>query len=462
MKLSRLALVAFLAAGLLPAAAPAQSAANRSKVVLAAPRADAASKAAAVLPPLAYSVEVNYVRSYAPPGGGQSGTLVLNQAHSFNVTVVATNQHNNNVTGAGVALPQTDTFGYFSLPTLTDNPSNPEVFVKILDGRGINGSYWVFYGHLTDLIYDLTVTDNVTHISRTYHKNAGNEPGGFDTGSFRAASVATTITKAAPGALPDAYVRTSVDISNNTNVDGVTATMQYCYATAGAFQGCTPKRLVSLGHYDVFHQDDIVGYLGSLGDLPSSAVQDSLGTLLVAFENIPSKNGWEGTVTASTYNRVSEVDPLRGTVGCGQVTSLFFESATSSLVGTARDTVPSPSLQAGSLGSTLGIVNTDAIPQTPSPATVTVDVTLYDAATGARVGNQLTLSDIAPGEVRLINDLFAQASVPTNVTSVLVFADTRNTTPIAPTIEGFILTQDTDSGDTRFHELKCVAGCPTY
>ena len=93
---------------------------------------------------------------------------------------------------------------------------------------------------------------------------------------------------------------------------------------------------------------------------------------------------------------------------------------------------------------------------------VTVDVTLYDKATGQPVGNQVTLTDIAPGEVRLINDLFSQAAVPTNVSSALVFADTRNTTGSAPTIEGFLLTQDTDSGDTRFHELKCVAGCATY
>ena len=456
MKLSRIALVASFAAALVSAAASAQSVAARSRIVRVAPKGDAAPKAAAV--DQQYSVEVPYVRSYAPPGGGQSGTLVLNQSHSFTITLLATNQHNNNVTGAGVALPQTDTFGYFSLPTLTDNPSNPEVFVKILDGRGINGSFWVFYGHLTDLIYDLTVTDNVTGVSKTYHKNAGNEPGGFDTESFPAASVTTTNTKAAPGALPDAYVRTSIDISNNTTLDGVTALMQYCYSTAGIFQ-CTPERSLSLAHYDSFHQDDIVGYLGSLGDLAPGAVQDSIGTLLVTFHNLPSRQGWEGTVTASTYNRVSEVDPLRGTVGCGQVASLFFESATTSIVGTAHDTVPAPSLQAGSLGSTLGIHNTDAL---GTKALVTVDVTLYDPSTGQPVGSQITLTDIEPGEVRLINDLFTQAAVPTTVSSVIVFADTRNTTPNAPTIEGFLLTQDTDSGDTRYHELKCAAGCAPF
>ena len=84
-------------------------------------------------------MEVPYVQSFAPSDGGQSQTLTLNSAHPFTITLVATDQHNNNVTGNGVALPQTDTFGYFSLPSITSNPSNPEVFVKILDGRAING-----------------------------------------------------------------------------------------------------------------------------------------------------------------------------------------------------------------------------------------------------------------------------------------------------------------------------------
>ncbi len=455
MTLSRLALVAALVAGIAPAAArAAQPAAPRNKVARVAPKGESTTKAAAA--GQTYSVEVPYVRAFAPPGGGQSGTLVLNQAHSFNITLLATDQHHNNVTGAGVSLPQTDTFGYFSLPTLTNNPSNPEVFVKILDGLVVNGNYWVFYGHLTDLIYDLTVHDNVTGTTKTYHKNAGNEPGGFDTTSFPAASVTTTATKAAPGALPDAYVRTSVDISNNTTTDGVGAVLQYCYAVNDVFQGCTEALLIPLAHLDSFHSDDIVSYLGSQGRLAPGADQNALGTLLVTFQNLPSGQGWEGTVTASTYNRVSEVDPLRGTVGCGQVASLFFESATTSLVGTAHDTVPAPSAQAGSLGATLGIHNTDAL---GTRALVTVDVNLYDAATGAPVGNQITLADIQPGEVRLVNDLFSQAAVPTNVTSVLVFADTRNTTPNAPTIEGFILTQDTNNGDTRYQELKCTAGC---
>ena len=459
MKFSRQTLATALAIASLAAAALGEESATspRGPVGRLPLRNGAQTKATSAT--ASYSVEVPYVQSFTPSDGGQGDSLVLNSAHSFTITLVATDQHHNNVTGNGVALPQTDTFGYFSLPSLTQNPSNPEVFVKILDGTALNGHYWVFYGHLTDLIYDMTVTDNVTHQSMTYHKDAGNEPGGFDTSTFPSAGEQSPITKATRATTvisPDSSLRTSVDISNNTSTDGVSATLQYCYSSAGAFVGCSDAVSVPLGHFDNFHQDDVVAYLATLGKVPQSAVDDSFGTLLVTFFDLPSLQGWEGTVSANTYNRVSEVDPLRGTVGCGVAASLFFESATATVVGTARDTAPAPSAQAGSIQSSLGIHNTDAKGTGDS---VDVDVTLYDPNTGAQVGNSVPLTGIAPGELRIVDDLFSAAGVPTNVSQAIVFADTRNTSANAATIEGFILDQDTDSLDTRYHEMKCAAGC---
>jgi PKD repeat protein len=134
-------------------------------------------------------------------------TLQLNNRgnHRFSVKLTATDQRTGR-TGPGQAIPQSDLFGFFSLPALTSNPGNPEVFVKILDGTSINGEFWVFYGHLTDLVYDLTVTEVATGIAKTYHKDAGNSPGGFDTSGFHAATptpVATaTPTPPSPTATP--------------------------------------------------------------------------------------------------------------------------------------------------------------------------------------------------------------------------------------------------------------------
>jgi hypothetical protein len=130
-------------------------------------------------------------------------TLQLNNKgnHPFTVTLTATDQRTGH-TGSGQAIPQSDLFGFFSIPALTSNPENPEVFVKILDGTTINGEYWVFYGHLTDLIYDITVTEVATGIVKTYHKDAGNAPGGFDTSGFHPASPSPTATPTVPAATP--------------------------------------------------------------------------------------------------------------------------------------------------------------------------------------------------------------------------------------------------------------------
>ncbi|HYK40839.1 MAG TPA: PKD domain-containing protein [Thermoanaerobaculia bacterium] len=128
-------------------------------------------------------------------------TLQLNNRadHPFTVKLVATNQRTGE-TASGQAIPQNDLFGYFAIPAFTGSPENPEVFVKLLDGTAVNGEFWVFYGHLTDLVYDLTVTEVATGISKTYHKDAGNSAGGFDTSGFHAGGPAPTPT--VPAATP--------------------------------------------------------------------------------------------------------------------------------------------------------------------------------------------------------------------------------------------------------------------
>lgn len=143
-------------------------------------------------------------------------TLRLNSSggHPFIVKLVATNQHNSNVQGTGQAIPQNDLFGYFSFPSLTNNPSNPEVFVKILDGRTINGEFWVFYGHLTDLIYDLTVTEVSTGLVKTYHKDAGARASGdADTSGFH--PTPTPSAAATPTPTPPASSITIVNVGQS-------------------------------------------------------------------------------------------------------------------------------------------------------------------------------------------------------------------------------------------------------
>jgi len=69
------------------------------------------------------------------------------------------------------------TFWFFS-------PENTELIVKVLDGRGVNGHFWVFYGSLTDVEFDLTITDTSTGQQRTYHNHAGTMASRADTNAF--------------------------------------------------------------------------------------------------------------------------------------------------------------------------------------------------------------------------------------------------------------------------------------
>jgi hypothetical protein len=71
----------------------------------------------------------------------------------------------------------TGTFWFF-------DPANLELVVKVLDGTGINGHFWVFYGSLTDVKFKLTVTDRLTGRQRIYQNPAGTLASHSDTQAF--------------------------------------------------------------------------------------------------------------------------------------------------------------------------------------------------------------------------------------------------------------------------------------
>ncbi len=54
------------------------------------------------------------------------------------------------------------------------NEVNPELMVKVIDGCGVNGKYWVFGSAATDLDYSVIVTDNATGVTLPYYRNVGN------------------------------------------------------------------------------------------------------------------------------------------------------------------------------------------------------------------------------------------------------------------------------------------------
>lgn len=98
----------------------------------------------------------------------------------FDVSVRFRNQHAGGTEGIAQAEPGTDQTGLFWF----FEPENIELIVKVLDGRPANGSFWVFYGGLSDLELWLTITDTITGATRTYYHPPGDICGGADILAF--------------------------------------------------------------------------------------------------------------------------------------------------------------------------------------------------------------------------------------------------------------------------------------
>lgn len=93
-------------------------------------------------------------------------TICLGGRFSFKVTA---REHDGSAPIHATARTPSELHGFFSFPSLTGNPDNPEVFVKLIDGRAVNGHWWVFWGGLTNLDYDITVRDSITRKEKTFH-----------------------------------------------------------------------------------------------------------------------------------------------------------------------------------------------------------------------------------------------------------------------------------------------------
>jgi hypothetical protein len=82
--------------------------------------------------------------------------------------------------GHGTAVAVTGDTGYFWF----FRSDNVELVIKVLDGRNVNGHFWVFYGALSDVQYTITVTDTQTGAAKTYTNPSGTLASVADTSAF--------------------------------------------------------------------------------------------------------------------------------------------------------------------------------------------------------------------------------------------------------------------------------------
>lgn len=105
-------------------------------------------------------------------------TRLCLQEGRFQVQVSWTDHDGNSGEGQACGITgDTGAFWFFS-------PANLEVMIKVLDGRAVNGHFWVFYGALSDVRYTITVTDTATGAERTYANAPGQLASRADTDAF--------------------------------------------------------------------------------------------------------------------------------------------------------------------------------------------------------------------------------------------------------------------------------------
>jgi len=152
---------------------PAGQFASRSDITTFADAGKSTSAAGDV--PLALPVET---ASAGCPSAAESLCLA---AGRFQIQVDFTDP-NTGLAGTGRALPLTADTGAFWF----FGPENLELLIKVLDGRLVNGRFWVFYGALSDVAYTITVTDTETGKQKVYRNEHGHLGSRGDVDAFLA------------------------------------------------------------------------------------------------------------------------------------------------------------------------------------------------------------------------------------------------------------------------------------
>ncbi|MYJ26890.1 MAG: hypothetical protein F4080_15510 [Holophagales bacterium] len=157
-----------------------------------------------------WSDEVN-VTTGDVSGACRSGDqyLCLSQGR-FEIQVHWKDHNRAGVYGNGTAVPidvsdESGMFWFFS-------SSNIELVVKTLDGRGVNGHYWVFFGALSDVEYWVSVRDTAGGGRRTYHNPPTENCGQSDITAFVPASASGSSDGAAGRAGVDLIAMKAVPI----------------------------------------------------------------------------------------------------------------------------------------------------------------------------------------------------------------------------------------------------------
>lgn len=129
---------------------------------------------------LAFSADTEYT-AYASglvSDGSADRTLYVGEGERFRVDVAWEDFQGN--TGFGRTFNPSADSGQFWFFT----PDWTELIVKVIDGDAVNGKIWVYVGSLSNVAFDITVTDTATGASQVYSNPLGNYASFADNDAF--------------------------------------------------------------------------------------------------------------------------------------------------------------------------------------------------------------------------------------------------------------------------------------
>lgn len=261
--------------------------------------------------------------------------------------------------------------------------------------------------------------------------------------AFGAFSVDLPIVTRAQGATTTFY--TSIDITNNAPQP---TDVTYEYISADLSIDVTGTLVRNLAGRGNFHQDDLMQYLASTGAITSAQANSTFGTLLLTFTNPSFVNGNEASATVRVYNYLN--NGQRPSIGLAYRAIPMRKNGSHSLSTVISNTTQAdPSVP--SVVTNMGLENAGINDAGQADATpVTLQLTFYDPATGAQVGQQQTVT-LNAGQVTQINDVWGRYGLPTSATSLLVsVAETAGTAQI----RGYVSVKDTFTNDGSFFFMQ--------
>lgn len=231
------------------------------------------------------------------------------------------------------------------------------------------------------------------------------------------------------------FYRTSITGANGHETLRPVVRMRLSYRSPvdGSFQTPTLTLDGPLLPHRTFFFEDIVQHFKNSGVIRAQDVNAAIfGTLLVTFE-VFGQSLEDTIVEARTYSPA----PGGGTLGIAYI-GRDVRTAGSARVKTA--------VRNGSFGTdgttraNIGFVNVDG-------GISDIEVTYYDGASGATL-KQFTLNDVAVGEVRQLNNIFADAAVPAGTRTMVVRG--RSLSTINGRVTGYAVQLDSVTNDGAF------------